>query len=200
MNLKDAMLSAAIIAAMPIGMIPAFGDTIDRIQVPFSSGRISAEEVTSDQDFVTKVQNDTQFEIDASKIAIQKTQNSDIKKFAERMVKDHTAAGYELKSAIAADSDKYLPKQTPIDASIQDDLEKLQSLSAQQFDETYVQMMVEAHGAAVSLFTVFEQTTKDPQLEAFARKVLPVIESHLQEIKTILQKEMDQIRKHEKMG
>lgn len=199
MKRKGAMLSAALMAALTTGIIPAFGDTIDRISVPFSSGR-SAAEVTSDRDFVTKVQIDTQFEIDAAKIAVQQTTNPDIKKFAERMVQDHTKAGNELRSAIAADSDKYLPKDTPIDASIGDDLKRLQSLSGNQFDNTYVQMMIEAHQAAVSMFTIFEQTTKDPQLEAFGQKVLPVIESHLQDIETIRQKEMDQIRKQEKMG
>lgn len=199
MKRKRAMLSAAVIAVMPILVIPAFGDSIGRISVPFSSGR-SAAEVTSDQDFVSKVQIDTQFEIDAAKIAIQKTQNAGVKKFAERMVQDHTEAGNDLKSAIAGDSDKYLPKDTPVDPSAGDDLQKLQTLSGPQFDQTYIEMMIEAHEAAVRLFAVFEQTTNDPQLEAFTQKVLPVIESHLQEIKTIRQKERDEMRKHEKMG
>jgi putative membrane protein len=43
--------------------------------------------------FVRAVGGATAFEIDSSKLAVEKATSKDVKKFARQMIKDHTKAG-----------------------------------------------------------------------------------------------------------
>jgi putative membrane protein len=51
--------------------------------------------------FVKKTTVSNLFEIQSSQLALQKSQNEQVKKFAQMMVDDHTKAGKELKSTLS---------------------------------------------------------------------------------------------------
>jgi len=77
-------------------------------------------------------------EIELGQMALQNTQDQKVRKYAERMVKDHSAADKKLK-AIAAKENLQLPQS--LDQEHQSLKTKLQSLKGEEFDREYVQAM-----------------------------------------------------------
>lgn len=122
-------------------------------------------------------------EVEMGRLALQKSQNADVKKFAQMMVTDHTKANDELK-ALAAKKNVVLPTDT---GSHKSTLDKLKGLSGAEFDKAYVDAMVEGHEDTVDLFED-NADDSDADIKAFATKTLPTLKSHLQMIKDIQSK------------
>jgi putative membrane protein len=113
-------------------------------------------------------------EIELSKVA-QKSENAEIKSFADRMVRDHTAAADQL-TAIAASLAVDMPKA--LDSEHERMREKLQTLHGKAFDEQYMRDMVADHNQAVKLFQQEARSGRNGELKQFAQKTLPTIEQH----------------------
>jgi putative membrane protein len=124
-------------------------------------------------------------EVELGRLASQKAQNADVKKFAQMMVTDHSKANDELKS-IAQKKNIVLP--TALDSKHQSDISKFQSASGADFDKQYVDAMVEDHEKDVAFFQRQSETGTDPDAKAFATKTLPVLKKHLDAIKAIQSK------------
>ena len=119
-------------------------------------------------------------EVELAKLALQKSQNADVKKFAQTMVTDHTKANDEMK-ALAAKKNVMLPADIGSHKSTLDDLN---GKTGADFDKAYVEAMVDDHQEDVDLF---EDNTdnSDPDIKAFTTKTLPTLKSHLEMIKGI---------------
>ena len=133
--------------------------------------------------FWTKAAQGGMAEVELAKIALQKSQNADVKKFAQMMVTDHTKANDELK-ALAAKKSVVLPTDIGSHKSTMDDLSKL---SGADFDKAYVKAMVEDHEEDVDLFDD-NTDNSDADIKAFTTKTLPTLKSHLETIKGIQSK------------
>ncbi len=120
-------------------------------------------------------------EIKMGKLAASKSQNAEIKKFGQMMVTDHTAAGNDLK-ALAAKKKFTLPADIGSHKSTYD---KLNGLSGADFDKAYVSEMVSDHEADLKEFQKQADNAADPEVKAFAAKVVPVVKKHLEAIKAI---------------
>jgi putative membrane protein len=126
--------------------------------------------------FVKKAALDGMTEVEAGKLALDKSKDPKIREFAERMVKDHTKAGAELESIAKA---KGLAAPKTLDAEHQAMVESLKSKSGQEFDHAYAVHMNMDHSKAIALF---ESATKsaDAELAGFAQKTLPTLNEHKQ--------------------
>jgi putative membrane protein len=113
-------------------------------------------------------------EVEMGKIGQQKATMQGIKQFAAVIEKDHTQANAELKT-LAASKGFELPAELP--ASKKEHLADLNNSKGKDFDNYYVNMMVEDHITDIALF---EGATKSPDtaVAAFASKVLPVLQKH----------------------
>jgi putative membrane protein len=120
-------------------------------------------------------------EVELGRLASQKAQNPEVKKFAQMMVTDHTKANAELKT-LAARKNVTLP--TGLDSSHQSVMERLNGLTGAEFDRAYVEAMVEDHEDTVELFEA-NADDADADIKAFAAKNLPVVKGHLDMIKGI---------------
>jgi putative membrane protein len=137
------------------------------------------------EDFVTKASVSNLFEIESSKVALNKSQNNDIKQFAQHMIDDHTSAGSELESSVReAGIDNTLIRKT-LDNKHKKLMDKLQKASQKDFDKQYVNEQMDAHKEAVKLFKDYSDDGDDATIKAFADKTLPVLEQHNQRIKEI---------------
>jgi putative membrane protein len=130
--------------------------------------------------FWTKAAQGGMAEVELAKLALQKSQNADVKKFAQTMVTDHTKANNELKT-LAAKKSVVLPTDIGSHKSTMDDLSKL---SGADFDKAYVDAMVEDHEEDVDLFDD-NTDNSDADIKAFTTKTLPTLKSHLEIIKGI---------------
>jgi putative membrane protein len=115
-------------------------------------------------------------EIELGQLALQKSQDADVRAYARRMVKDHTAADAKLKM-IAAKENISLP--TALDAEHKQVKQKLASLQGEAFDREYKQQMEKGHDKAVALFQSASQTRQMPEdLKEFAASTLSTLEDH----------------------
>ena len=117
-------------------------------------------------------------EIELGQIALKNTQDKDVRTYAERMVKDHSAADKKLQ-AIAAKENLQLPQS--LDPEHEALKTKLQSLKGEDFDRAYVKAMANGHDKAVALFeSVSQQAQMPDDLKQFAASTLPTLEQHQQ--------------------
>ena len=107
-----------------------------------TSGRVESGVGMGDRDFVKDVTRMNAAEIDASRLALDKSSSPDVKKFAQMMIDDHTAAGAKL-SGVAAQNGIQTPAE-PDDAhaDLRDKLSRKQGLD---FDKDYMDAMVDGH-------------------------------------------------------
>lgn len=128
-----------------------------------------------------------QFEIDSSKLALQKSQNEDVKQFAQQMIDDHTKAGNEMKASLKA-SKTGIIAPTSLDMKHKDKLSDLKGTPAGNFDKAYIAMQADAHDKAVSLFSDYSSNGDNATLKDFATRTLPTLESHQQQVNDIKSK------------
>jgi putative membrane protein len=116
-------------------------------------------------------------EVETGKLAESKASAEEVKKFARQMIADHGKKLEELQGLAKAKGVE-LPKQPKKDH--QAALKKLESLSGERFDRTYMEQMVKEHEKTLKLVQDAAKNAKDPQLKASAEKTLPEIQKHLE--------------------
>jgi putative membrane protein len=67
-------------------------------------------------------------------------------------------------------------------------LERLTAAKGKEFDQAYIQLMMQDHLKAVSLFQQGAQSS-DPAVKAYAAKTLPVLKMHLQHVTSLSQQQ-----------
>lgn len=137
-----------------------------------SAGRETLNQ--EDKTFVKEAAIGGMAEVELSKIA-QKSENADVKRFADRMVQDHTAANEQL-TAIGTGLGVEMPKA--VDSEHERMREKLQTLHGKAFDDQYMRDVVADHNKAAQLFQQEQRSGHDPELTQFAQNTLPTIEEH----------------------
>jgi len=145
---------------------------------PSSAEQIQPAAVSDPQEFTTKAAGAGAFEIQSSQLALSKTQNADIKAFAQMMIDDHTNAAAVLQTAATAQGKLTVPAYLDADSAAK--LQKLQAAGTADFDPLYVQMQTDAHVDAVALFSGFAQNGPSGPLRDFAAQTLPTLRMHYQ--------------------
>lgn len=123
-------------------------------------------------------------EVDAGTLAQQKSNNPSIKDFGAMMVKDHSAANDKLKG-IASSKNISLPTSPSVGQMATK--AKLDVLSGETFDKSYVKAMIKDHQQTIALFKTEAASGQDSDAKAFAAATLPTIRSHLKKITSIAQ-------------
>lgn len=139
-------------------------------------------EETNKQGFVDKAALAGDFETKSSELAKAKSQNPEIKSFAELMIADHTAAAKKLEAVateagVTADKTKTSPHTA--------DMKDLEEATPEDFDAEYIEKQTEAHEDAVSLFKGYAEKGDDAKLKQFAAEMLPTLEKHLEHVKKL---------------
>lgn len=128
-------------------------------------------------------------EILPSKLAVDKAQNPAVKAYAQRMIKDHGMLEDSLHAM--AKRQNISPAPSPLSNQLhsqtQTTMQRLQGLSGAEFDQAYMQAMVQSHQEALNMIdNQLLPATQDPQLQmALSQKVRPIVSSHLQEAQQI---------------
>lgn len=116
-------------------------------------------------------------EIEAAKLAQSKSQNDQVKSFAQQMIDDHTKALTDVQQ-VAQQKGVTLP--TEPDARHKAMSSKLEAMSGAAFDKAYMsQAGVSDHKAVHSKLMSDEKKAKDADVKGLAQKMLPVVEQHL---------------------
>lgn len=131
----------------------------------------------ADRRFLMNAAEGGMAEVALGQLAKERATNDAVKRFGERMVKDHTAANEELTS-LAQSKGVQLPQK--LDGKHQRGIDRMSKMSGAEFDRAWVKDMVSDHKKDVSDFDKAARDAKDPDVKAFAAKTLPVLKEHLQ--------------------
>lgn len=124
------------------------------------------------------------FEIKAGELALQKSKDSGVKKFARQMVKDHTRTTKKLQAALKKGGADVSPP-TELDAVHAEKLKQLQGLGGADFDKSYIQMQVEGHAKALALHQGYAASGDNAMLKKLAGKTAMIVSHHLDEAKAL---------------
>jgi putative membrane protein len=136
------------------------------------SGKVSK----GDKSFIMDAATDSMAEIELGKVAQQNASNAEVKKFAQRMMDDHTKASQELEP-IATKLGVTPP--TEIKGKHARMVKDLSKKTGEKFDKDYVNDMVKDHEKAVKLFQKQSEKGESEELKQFAAKQLPTLQEHL---------------------
>jgi putative membrane protein len=148
----------------------------DRVVVPTARDVRVVEPVRPlkkiDRDFFEKAAKASMSEVQISRVAATRTTNPEVKRFAQMMIEDHESATEQL-AALASTRGVSLPAKDPHP-------DKWEKRDAKNFDKEYLEKMVSDHEDVVKLFEKQSKNGDDPEAVAFARKLLPKMQEHLQ--------------------
>ncbi len=116
-------------------------------------------------------------EIDTARLAQSKSQNEQVKNFAQKMIDDHTKALQEVQQLAQA---KGVTLPTETDRAHQKAAQKLGALSGDAFDRRYMdQSGMADHKQTHTLLQRTQSRASDPDLKALAARLQPTVEQHL---------------------
>jgi putative membrane protein len=115
-------------------------------------------------------------EIALGGLALQKSNNSQVRQFAQKMIRDHGQANLELDSIVQREG---LILPTRLDAKYDAIVRSFNAKSGAEFDKAYIAHMAKNHADEMSLFESAARLS-DPQVAAYAQKTLTMLQEHRQ--------------------
>ena len=130
------------------------------------------------QDFVTEAASSDMFEIESSKLAVERSDDK-TKTFAQQMLTDHQKTSDELKGLVTGGKvQATIP--TAMSSAHQSMLDDLKKLQGDDFTKQYHSDQENVHEDAVDLFKRYGEEGENAELKAWAAKTRPALEHHLQ--------------------
>ena len=163
--------SSLFVAALALGLTAGTG--IGRAD---EKAAVQGLFTPKDYKFVCEALIGGQSEIDLSQSALQKATVPAVRDFAQRMVQDHQKVNQEL-TQLSADKGAILP--IPETKKSEKLKEHLDGLSGMQFDQAYMQDMVNDHKKVLKLFQKAAEEADDGDLKIWAARSLPTLAEHL---------------------
>ncbi len=123
-------------------------------------------------------------EIQTSQVALQRSQNAQVRQFAQQMITEHTAVDQQMQQMLAARGMTMQPNQ-PAQAAMQATAATVANLGARtgmDFDRAYMMHQVQAHRwTLTSLDRTLIPATRDPEMKSFlSTRVRPAVAMHLE--------------------
>ena len=127
-------------------------------------------------------------DIDAGKLALKKSKNAEVKKFAKRMVTDHT--GVNKQATALVKKLKVTPEASDTSKGLKTDgdenMAKLKGLKGADFDKAYIDNEVTYHQAVLdAIDKTLIPNAQNAELKGLLEKVRPAIDAHLQHAKMV---------------
>jgi len=135
----------------------------------------SARSSAADTDFVRKAGSGNLTEIALGNLAVDQASSDDVKKYAARMVADHTRANEALGKLAGS---KGIQIATAPDIAQQQDVDRLKGLDGAAFDRAYSDLMVRSHKLTTGLYELEASKGEDAEIRAFAGSTLPLLREH----------------------
>ena len=137
----------------------------------------------SPAEFINEVSAQGMADIEASRLAHQKSESKEVKDFTIVVINDRTTANQHL-AKIAKKLDLPVAPREEV-------MDKAKTLipevkEGESFDSAYAASQVQTTEQAIEQLQEEARTTDVPELKAFAEETLPKLEQHLQMAKTLL--------------
>jgi putative membrane protein len=130
-----------------------------------------------DRMFVGKAMQGSMAEVQLGQLTLQKSNNPQVKEFAQRMIDDHTKLNEQMKP-VAQQLGVTVPDQ--ISKGDRKTMAKLQGLSGSAYDQAYIKDMVKDHKQDLTEFQMEASSGQDQTTKDAANQGSKVIAQHLQ--------------------
>src|SRR3989337_4470664 len=151
-----------------------------------------AEEQNDDKFDDTKLEDDTEFAVEAAdggmlevqlaQLALTKASSAQVKEFAQTMINDHSKANEELKT-LAQQKNISIP--SALSEKNQKKYDDIAEESGADFDKAYCEFMVKDHKEDIRKFKDAADDAKDAEVKSWAAGKVPVLEHHLSMAETM---------------
>ncbi|MDQ3058822.1 MAG: DUF4142 domain-containing protein [Pseudomonadota bacterium] len=194
-TLLAAALSALAVTALPVAAqgsgastTPDTGSTSSGSAAGMPgtmSGTATGTKVTrEDSLMMTNLAQANIAEIETGRMALGKSRNEQVRKFAQQMVDDHTSALQALQT-LAQAKGITLPEET--DLRYKSLATALKMMSGNTFDNQYLKRVgINAHQRTIELLQKAQSDSKDTEVQALVTKMLPSVQGHLQMARQIV--------------
>jgi putative membrane protein len=175
--LAAAALSLGLIACSPEN--PNSEATTTPAETPDTA---AATPDDSTKNFVEKAALSDMFEIEASKIALERSKVQPVKDFAQMMIDMHGATTAELGPLASAAG---VTPPSALDNDHTAKLDELKNAKVEDFDDKYIDQQTDAHENALNLMKDYAANGKNAGIQAFAAKTAPAVDDHLTKVKAL---------------
>jgi len=169
--MRQLYLAVAVCAAA----LPAYAQGQPQGATPQAEQQQQASPMT--QQFLSKAAIGDHYEIQSSRMAMEKSLGGEFQNFARRIIDDHTKSGEKLKT-LAKNMNLQLPSE--LDAKHSSMIEQLSSASGSQFASMYRDQQIDAHKEAIQLYQQYSQQGDNAELRQFVDSTIPALQEHLQ--------------------
>ena len=180
--MKPLLASAACMVLLAAcnerGASPAVDKAQDMAAAPVGQASAATLGANTVDAYVPNAAMADMYEIMGADIAIERSQNAEVKRLATMIKTDHTDASNKFKAILQGMSPPMTPP-TGLDQRRQGLIDNLRSAGAADFDKVYLDQQIAAHNEALTLHRGFSDNTDAAPLAAHARSVVPKIEAHL---------------------
>lgn len=131
-----------------------------------------------DMEFAKMASMGNAAEIKTARLALERSNNKDVKDFAKMIIKDHTKAGKELQKIVMRHD---MAQPNALNEEQMEEYNKLQTATGADFNKMYIENAgLEDHQKTIDLFQKEANEGDNAALKAFAMKTLPTLKKHLQ--------------------
>lgn len=159
------------------GQTPGQNNPAMNTQQQMNTMNSVGQNTAMDKMFVKKALQGGMAEVQLGQLTLQKSNNDQVKQFAQHMIDDHTKLGEQMKPVA-----QQLGVNPPDGPSKKDKstMAKLQALSGPAYDQAYITDMVKDHKQDLSDFKTEASSGQDPTVKDAASQGSKVIAQHLQ--------------------
>ncbi|MES2766517.1 MAG: DUF4142 domain-containing protein [Bacteroidota bacterium] len=149
-----------------------------------------AQPVMSDANIFEKLSLSDTKEIEEGKTGVKMATNADVKKYAQMLVTMHT----KMKNDGATLAKKLAITPTPapnenVKMMMEQSLLKLNGMTkGTAFDKEFIMMQIDGHQKTLAAVNMMETHAQNAEVKALLAKVKPVVQSHIDQAKTIAEK------------
>jgi putative membrane protein len=142
-----------------------------------------------DTQFLAKAILAGRSEVEFSQLAAGKATRPEVRQFAEKMVREHTAMNEKLvdeaqRRKIKLEGTYGTPPLRPTQET-EATKQQLQSLSGEQLDRSYIQKVIQDHLHAIAEYQDEAKNGKDTPIRNVAEAALPSLQGHLKQAQEI---------------
>ena len=180
--------SAALV--MAVAVTACAGDDVRENETPATTGTGGAVAGTTgtfdgDRDFVEEHLAMGNAEVELGRLAQDRATHPDVKEFAAMMVREHQAAGEELRRIANSAAADTAPMRNDVTEELTELREEMAKLTGRDFDRRYIDEMIDDHEEAVEDLEGKAENASHAEVKAWAAKTLPAVRQHLERAKSI---------------
>jgi putative membrane protein len=191
MSLNMRLFMAGILGAALLFVVSGCQQSNENVQAARETGTGTGESTAkavlndSDRDFLKKAEEGDIRERDIGRVVAEKSQNKDVKDYAQMLVDDHTK---DLRKVTDLMNQKGMPQPKDLPKVNNEALDKLNGMSGPGLDREFVKIMVEDHQKDIAEYQKEAGAAKDEDVKYYAMHTQPTLQEHLQKAQDLQQK------------